>query len=236
MTSNSPVMRFAWIRRLMYRRFPDDLRPSRFATNMGHVGTLLELGVPIVLLAGHGDIVTLVGLAMMLALHGFITSNVPMAVPLEWNFMMVYGGLFLFGVHSEASLFAMTWPVAVLVVTMCVVVPLLGNLFPERVPFLLAMRYYAGNWAYSVWFFRGESYRKLDKLKKSAPWVYDQLDRFYPRSEGVGMFGKVIAFRLRAGRAARHHGRSAAARSRDASLAHSRREERAHGRGARESE
>ena len=62
--------------------------------------------------------------------------------------------------------------------------------------FLLAMRYYAGNWAYSVWLFRGDSYRKLDTLTtKSAPWVYDQLARFYDRLTAVGLVGKVMAFR-----------------------------------------
>jgi transmembrane protein DUF3556 len=77
-----------------------------------------------------------------------------------------------------------------------VAVPLLGNLFPNRISFLLAMRYYAGNWAYSVWFFRGEAYRKLDRLTGSSAWVYDQLAHFYDRSTSVGLFGKVMGFRL----------------------------------------
>src|SRR5262249_38324661 len=49
MTSNSPFPRFAWLRRLVYRRFPDDLRPSRLAVGMSHAGTALELGVPLIL-------------------------------------------------------------------------------------------------------------------------------------------------------------------------------------------
>ena len=103
MTSNSPVTRFAWIRRLMYRDFPRDLTPSRAAVIMGHAGTVLELAVPIVLLFGRGGIVTIVGLVLMLVLHGFITSNVPMGVPLEWNVMMVYGGFFLFWKHAAVG-------------------------------------------------------------------------------------------------------------------------------------
>lgn len=196
MTSNSPITRFAWLRRLVYRNYPDDLSPSRFATLMGHAGTLLELTVPIVLLSGNGGTTTLVGLALMFALHGFITSNVPMGVPLEWNAMMVYGGLFLFWHHAGVSVFDMRLPEALVVFVMCVAVPLFGNLFPARVPFLLAMRYYAGNWAYSVWLFRGDSYRKLDKLKKSSAWVYDQLAMLYDRPTSVGMVSKVMAFRL----------------------------------------
>jgi len=196
MTSNSPVTRFAWIRRLMYRDYPNDLSPSRLASYAGHAGTLLELGVPVILLAGRGGTLTVVGLVLMLLLHGFITSNVPMGVPLEWNVMMVYGGFFLFWKNADVSLATLTLPVAVLVGVMGVVVPLLGNLFPERIPFLLAMRYYAGNWAFSVWLFRGDSYKKLDRLTKSSPWIYDQLDRLYDRATSVGIVGKVMAFRL----------------------------------------
>jgi hypothetical protein len=81
-------------------------------------------------------------------------------------------------------------------VVMLIAVPLLGNLFPGRISFLMAMRYYAGNWAYGVWLFKGESYRKLDRVVKSSAWVYDQLDRFYDRATAVGLVGKVMAFRL----------------------------------------
>jgi hypothetical protein len=87
-------------------------------------------------------------------------------------------------------------PVAVFLVTMLIALPLLGNLFPDRLSFLLAMRYYAGNWAYSVWLFRGESYRKLERLTTSSRWVYDQLASFYDRSTAVGLVGKVMGFRL----------------------------------------
>jgi hypothetical protein len=69
-------------------------------------------------------------------------------------------------------------------------------MFPGRLSFLLAMRYYAGNWAASAWLFRGESHRKLERLTKSAPWVHDQLDRFYDRATAIGLVGRVMAFRL----------------------------------------
>lgn len=47
MTSNSPFTRSAWLRRRMYRDYPRDLRPSRLANVAAHVGTALELGVPL---------------------------------------------------------------------------------------------------------------------------------------------------------------------------------------------
>lgn len=196
MTSNSPVTRWAWMRRLMYRRYPGDLAPSRLAVSIAHGGTALEFAVPIVLLCGRGGVVTMVGLVLMLMLHGFITSNVSMGVPLEWNVMMIYGGFFLFWKHAAVTLADATLPVAVVLGVMCIALPLLGNLFPAKVPFLLAMRYYAGNWAYSVWFFRDESHRKLEKLTKSSGWIYDQLGRLYDRPLCIGVGGKVMAFRL----------------------------------------
>ncbi|MGD9724025.1 MAG: DUF3556 domain-containing protein [Pirellulales bacterium] len=197
MTSNSPVMRFGWLRRRMYRRFPDDLRPSRLAVAMGHAGTALELLVPLVFLLSPGGWSLGLGIVLMLMLHGYITSNVPMGVPIEWNFMVVYGGFALFWAHPEVGLADLgSVSVAVFLVVMLVLLPLVGNLFPRWVSFLVAMRYYAGNWPYSVWLFRGESYRKLDRLTKSAAWVYDQLDRFYDRRTAVALVGKVLAFRM----------------------------------------
>jgi hypothetical protein len=196
MTSNSPFARSAWLRRRMYRRYPEDLRPSRLAIAMGHAGTALELGVPIVLALATGEPWLSIGLVMMLALHGFITSNVPMGVPIEWNAMVVYGAFALFWAHPEVSALDVEPALGAFLAVMLIAVPLAGNLAPGRISFLLAMRFYAGNWPYSVWLFRGESYRKLDRLVKTAPWIHDQLARFYDRATAVGLVGKVMAFRL----------------------------------------
>ena len=56
-------------------------------------------------------------------------------------------------------------------------VPLFGNLVPSRVSFLSSMRYYAGNWAYSIWLFKGDSWKKLDdNLTKASPGLRAQLE------------------------------------------------------------
>lgn len=198
MTSNSPFARFPWLRRRMYRSYPDDLRPSRLAVGMGHAGTVLEVGVPIAFGLGlaTGQPWFTVGIVMMLLLHTFITSNVPMGVPIEWNLMVVYAGFALFWAHPEASPLDVPALLGAFLAFMLVVVPLAGNLVPERVSFLLAMRFYAGNWPYGIWLFRGDSYRKLDRLVKTSPWVYDQLAKFYDHKTSVGLVGKVLAFRL----------------------------------------
>ncbi|MEM1416200.1 MAG: DUF3556 domain-containing protein [Myxococcota bacterium] len=198
MTSNSPVTRFAWMRRPMYRSYPDDLRPSRLAVWAAHGGTVLELGVPIMLLLGEGGAITTVGIVMMLMLHGFILSTVPMGVPSEWTVIVIYSAFFLFtGEHATASILAIepAWLFA-FVATWSFVIPLVGNMKPAWVSFLCSMRYYAGNWPTSVWLFEGESYRKLDRLTKTAPWIYDQLRPFYDERTAIGLVGKVIGFRL----------------------------------------
>src|SRR5262249_49499595 len=147
MTSNSPFTNIAWLRKRMYRDYPRDLRPSGLATVMGHAGTALEMSVPLVLRLSRGGWSLVLGMARVLLLHGFITSNVPMGVPIEWNFMMVYGSFALFWAHPDVSpLDVGSAPLALFLFVMLVLVPLAGNLFPRWVSFLLAMRYYAGNW------------------------------------------------------------------------------------------
>jgi len=164
---------------------------------MAHGGGALEFIVPIVLFSSHGGTSLVVGMCLMLMLHGYITSNVPMGVPIEWNVMVVYGAFALFWAHPEVTLMDVgPWPLAVLLVIALVGVPLVGNLSPRVISFLLAMRYYAGNWAYSVWLFRKGSHQKLEALTKSSGWIYDQLDRFYDHATAVGLVGKVVAFRL----------------------------------------
>ena len=116
----------------------------------------------------------------MASFHGFIALNNPNGMPIEWNILMIYGGVHLFGFNPEASVAALgasPWLLGFLLFCLFVV-PLLGNLFPSRVSFLLSMRYYAGNWAYNVWLFRkGGSLEKLDRLKKSAGTMSEQLER-----------------------------------------------------------
>jgi hypothetical protein len=196
MISNSAVVRWPWFRKRMYARFPEDLRPSRLAHGMAHAGTATELVFPLVLAMSDGGLATTIGLAVMLGFHVFITSHVPMGVPIEWNVLMVYGAFVLFGHHAEIrALDVHSLPLVLYLVGALLVVPLVGNLFPRRVSFLPSMRYYAGNWAYGVWLFRGDSSRKLDALVKSAPLVSEQLRRLYDERVTVATLSKVLAFR-----------------------------------------
>lgn len=196
MTSNSASLRSRWLRERLYVDYPNDLRPSKLAHAMAHTGTLTELAFPIVLAVSHGGWPTLVGLVVMLGFHVFITSNLPMGVPIEWNVVMVYGAFVLFGAHAEVRAWDLhSMPLALALAFALVVVPFVGNFFPKVVSFLPAMRYYAGNWAYGIWLFRGDSVRKLDAIVKSARMVDDQLRMFYDEPTTVATLSKVMAFR-----------------------------------------
>ncbi len=200
MISNSPVTAFVpWVRKWMFVDYPNNLRPSKLAHTMAHMGTAVELTFPLVLLFSAGGEVTMVALCVMLGFHVFITSNAPMGVPLEWNVIMVYGAFVLFGHHAQVDAIAgaLQAPAMLVVVVVLVgLVPLVGNFVPSRVSFLCSMRYYAGNWPYSVWLFKGDSSAKLDKgLVKVAPRVQDQLRILYDEDTITAAISKVMAFR-----------------------------------------
>jgi len=197
MCSNSPFTLFGPFRKWMYRSFPDDLRPSKLAVLLAHMGTVVEFCFPFLLVFGQGGTITWVGLTIMLLFHVFITSNVPMGVPIEWNVMMVYGAFFLFGAQSGVSMLDVSSPLLIgSLVTFLLLIPLLGNLFPAHFSFLSSMRYYAGNWPYSVWLFKGDCSKKLDEhLVKFSPRVSDQLRILYDEDVITAVISKVIAFR-----------------------------------------
>jgi len=197
MNSNSPFTRFKFMRTFMFRNYPHDLNPSAFARFAGHWGTAVELGIPVLfLLSPAGSMGYYAAFALMLGLHIYITSNVPMGVPIEWNFMVVYAAFFLFGTHSEVPVFSAPPELGLGVAITSILLPIVGNIFPHAVSFLISMRYYAGNWPVGVWLFRKGSHTKLNNLVTSARWVPDQLRLFYNESDSIAILSKVMAFRL----------------------------------------
>lgn len=197
MISNHAVLQWPWLRKKLYKQYPDDLRPGPLATLLAHIGTATEYAFPLLLIFGNGGPLTMIGLAVMLGFHLYITSSFPMGVPLEWNVIMVYGAFLLFGHQAAASPLALHSPMLIsILISSLFLIPLLGNLFPQWISFLLSMRYYAGNWAYSIWLFKGNSEEKLDDhLVKSAKTVKRQLAIFYDEDTALSLVSKVIAFR-----------------------------------------
>ncbi len=196
MLSNSPLTAVGRVRQAMWRRYPDDLRPSALAAWLAHGGTVVEYLFPLVLVVSTGGAPTVVALAVMLAFHLFITSSVPMGVPIEWNLMMMYGGLVLFGEHAGVRAWDLGSPLLVAILAAFVVLVVVGNYVPRHVSFLLSMRYYAGNWPFSVWLFRGDAMDRLDeRLVKPSKNLPVQLAPLYDDETVQLLLPKVMAFR-----------------------------------------
>jgi hypothetical protein len=197
MQSNSPLTRIGSIRKLFYRSYPDDLRPSRLTQIMAHAGTAVEYAFPVMLVLSDGGTTTTIALAAMLLFHTFITSSIPMGVPIEWNVIMVYGGFVLFGHYADVNAFSVGSPLLIAYLVFALIaVPLFGNLVPSRASFLCSMRYYAGNWAYSVWLFKGDCWKKLDEnLTKAAPGLRAQLEGVLDEEAIIASVSKILAFR-----------------------------------------
>jgi hypothetical protein len=197
MTANNPLMKSEKFRRSLFVSYPDDLHPSPLAKTMAHAGTFLEFATPITLafVTGPGPL-QLLGLVFAVMLHGFIISNLPIAAVFEWNVLSLFAAFFLFFGHPEVSLFAVgSLPLWIYLLVGCLLLPLIGNLVPSKISFLVAMRYYAGNWAWNAWLFHGGSHKKLDKLKRAAPLLSEQQKRFLPADQAVQADSGFLAFR-----------------------------------------
>jgi hypothetical protein len=197
MTANNPLLKSAELRKRLFIDYPHDLHPSTLAKLMAHAGTFLEFATPLTLafVTGPGPLQWL-GLAFAVALHGFIISNMPIAAVFEWNILSLFAGFWLFGGHPEVSLWSVGSPLLwVYLFVGCFLLPLLGNLFPDRISFLVSMRYYAGNWAWNAWIFRKGSERKLDKLVRAAQLLPEQQRRFLPPEQAVQADSGFLAFR-----------------------------------------
>ncbi|ATY14494.1 hypothetical protein CU254_31795 [Amycolatopsis sp. AA4] len=202
MVSNSPCVPFKWLKRAHYRNFPNDIRPSKLASFMAHVGgTTVEIITPLVLLFSTNHWVTLAGVALMVVFHLFITSTFPLAVPLEWNILFGYLTIFLFlGFPASAGYgvgdLTPGW-LAVVLAAALLFFPILGNLRPDLVSFLPSMRQYAGNWASALWAFAPGAEAKLNTMPhRPTKNQVDQLQAMgYPAEIAEITMQQTIAWR-----------------------------------------
>ena len=202
MVSNSPCIPSKWIKRAHYRDASGDLRPSRLATFMAHVGgTTVEIITPLVLLFSTDHRLTLAGVVLMVVFHLFITSTFPLAVPLEWNILFCYLAVFLFLGFPNGDGFGigdMSSPVLTVAIVACLAFfPVLGNLRPDLVSFLPSMRQYAGNWASALWTFTPGAEEKLNRLPhRPTTNQVDQLQALgYPPAVAEVTMQQTIAWR-----------------------------------------
>ena len=203
MICNSPFLKFKWLKKLMFRHYPEDLRLSKTAIYISHFGTVVEFSLPILLMTGtflnwpyEVMFYCLIG---MTAFHAFIFMNFPMGVPMEWNVIVVYGGWLLFGYHPGIlPTEIISFPIILLFTVWFLFFTVLGNFFPKYISFLLSMRYYAGTWPFSVWLFKeGTKNEKLEpNIRKTSPDIRKQLAFFYDQQTIDSILSRMIAFRM----------------------------------------
>ncbi|MBO0863607.1 MAG: DUF3556 domain-containing protein, partial [Mycobacterium sp.] len=202
MTSNNALLRgkaFTWFKHKLYRDPVNDLRPSLVPKLMAHVGgTTAEFIVPgILVLFADSQPWRWALIGFMVFFHLNIISNLPMGVPLEWNVFFIFSLFYLFGHYGSITIYDLNSPLllATLVIVLAVAV-IAGNMFPQQISFLPAMRYYAGNWATSIWCFRAGAEEKMDAtIVKSSALVTNQLAKLYDPKTAEIMIDKVAAFR-----------------------------------------
>jgi hypothetical protein len=90
----------------------------------------------------------------------------------------------LFGEHASVGLEDLQTAFPLLLVAALVTTVAVGNLYPAKVSFLPAMRYYAGNWDTSVWLFTPSGLDKLEqRTVRAAPMPYTALEAFYGKEQ-----------------------------------------------------
>jgi Transmembrane protein of unknown function (DUF3556) len=202
MTSNNALLRgklFNPLKHTLYVDPVNDLRPSWLPKVMAHVGgTTAEFLVPgILVFIADGQPWRWFLIGFMVIFHLNILSNLPMGVPLEWNVFFIFSLFYLFGHYGAIRAVDLQSPLLLVILIVAVaVVPIAGNLFPQKVSFLPAMRYYAGNWATSVWCFRAGAEDRMEAdIVKSSALVVNQLARLYDPATAEIMSDKTSAFR-----------------------------------------
>ena len=200
MVSNTPWLTSKAIKRLHYRNFPEDLRPSERAVGLAHMGgTFVEFVTPLILLFSHNHTVTVAAVVLMIGFHAFIISTFPIAVPLEWNVLFMYITAFLFlGYPNESGFGVADMDPVLLAITLVGLLffPVLGNLRPDLVSFLPSMRQYAGNWATAMWAFAPGAEAKLDEhLVKGAPMQTQQLTDIYGAEAAEVLLAQMLGWR-----------------------------------------
>jgi hypothetical protein len=202
MCQNTPWNVFPKFRKSLVKNYPDDIRPSKVAHGLAHIGgTACELVMPLVLLFSPWPWLTWIAIISIWMLHTFILSTIPLAVPLEWNvfFMFVAGFLFANFPPGEGYGVGDMEPMLLAIVLVVAFTPIvLGAFKPQYVSFLVGMKQYAGNWASATFSFRNKEMedRINERIVKAADNQIDQLNPLFGNEISEIFIQKAVAFRM----------------------------------------
>ena len=148
-----------------------DVNPSGFLKFLANLGCLGEIALgPLNLFYPR------YGVPLALVFHSYILSMTPFASVMEWNVFCIYLVLALFSAEYSTDGFtgyevgttflsSMSMALGCFLLFVLVIVPLYGQLYPKRVPFLTAFRPYAGNWRFTWHIVSNKAKEKLRKLR-----------------------------------------------------------------------
>jgi len=162
-----------------------DVNPSRLLELLAHAGVAAEVSLgPLCFFLPQ------LGVPLSFVFHGFILSMTPFASVMEWNVFCIYLSFALFGGagastgftgYSIASLADALASLPLLLgcflAFVLLFVPVYGQLYPKRVPFLVAFRPYAGNWRFSWHIVSNAAKDKVRKLKTlEGPFIAENAE------------------------------------------------------------
>ena len=160
--------------RALHREFPRDVRPSALARALAAVGVAAEVSMGALCAFGP---TRRFGVLLTLGFHTFISLHLPFASVQEWNLFCMYASVCFFGHYT------FTWPddgvhpaLAAGLALVLLVVPLVGQLCPSRVPFLYAYRPYAGNWFFAWHIVSKNGQPKLRSLRTAESLFFEEND------------------------------------------------------------
>ena len=202
MVQNTPWVGSRRLRMATVKDFPNDLRPSRLTHLVAHIGgTTCEIIVPLTLLFSPWPWMTWLAIISIWALHTFIISTIPLAVPLEWNVFFMFCAGFLFANFPAGAGYGVgdidpLLLIPVLFVGLFGIV--LGAFWPQHVSFLIGMKQYAGNWASTTWAFRDKEKedRLNERIVKASDNQIDQIEPIFGKEISEVFIQKAMAFRM----------------------------------------
>lgn len=169
--------------KMLVKDYPNDLNPSTLSTVLAYCGAGLEMFFPLCCSSSF-YLIRLFGAFGMICYHCFIGICMPFASVFEWNYTCMILSYFLF-CHNEFAFPSSTALQAFLLLVL-IAIPVLGQLYPCLVPFLLAYRPYMGNWRFGWFVVHKSALSKHQKLKttedpfagKNGVWMYEWFEFF----------------------------------------------------------
>lgn len=201
--SNSPQLRgkaFNWFKRRLYVDPVNDLRPSWVTKAMAYVTAILfEFVVPLCLVFFlQGGPLTWIAIWLMVLFHLSIITSFPAGVPLEWNVFFIFSVFYLFGHYAAIRVTDLSSPVLLIVlIAALVVVPIAGNLFPNKFSTSASMRYGAGSWAACIWCLREGAEEKIESnVTKASDLAARQIGKLFDRTTAEVTLDKLMGWRF----------------------------------------